>query len=76
MPPDDGSVSQKTRNSEMAIISRSLSDRLRRVCSHMSESDFAAMVQKMADVQWRSEHPRVDAFAADLLGHPRDDESR
>jgi hypothetical protein len=60
----------------MEIISRSLSERLRRVCSHMSEPDFAALIQKMADVQWRSEHPRMDTFAADLAGYPRDDELR
>jgi hypothetical protein len=76
MPPDGAALNQITRNAEMEIISRSLSERLRRVCSHMSESDFAAMIHKMADLQWRSEHPRVDAFAAHLLGHLRDDESR
>lgn len=76
MPPHGSRVSHKLRNDEMELISRSLSERLRRVCSHMSEPDFAAMIQKMADVQWRSEHRRVDAFAASLLGHHRDDEVR
>ena len=39
----------------------------------MSEPDFADMVGKMADVQWRSEHRRVDTFAADLLRFARGD---
>lgn len=58
------------------MISQSLSERLRRVCAHMSDSDFATMVGKMADLQWRSEHRAVDAFTSDLLRFRRDESER
>lgn len=64
-------MSNTARREEIDSISRSLSERLARVCSHMSEPDFAFMVNKMAELQWRSEHRSADAFAASLLSDVR-----
>ena len=65
-----------SRKEELGRITQSLADRLRRVCSYMTADDFDGMVRKMAEVQWRTEHRREDAFLADILRFQRDSEAR
>ena len=66
----------KSRAEELEEISRSLSERLRRLCANMSEDDFAVMIARMAEVQWRSEHVKSDTSVAAFLPYTRRPGSR
>ena len=48
-PPDDIFTAQDKARAEG--IRSSLARRLRKVCSHMSDADFATLVEKMTKVQ-------------------------
>ena len=51
--PDDGSGARESRESKRNALSKSISTRLRSVCSRMPSAEFDAMVRNMADIEMK-----------------------
>ena len=75
-PSPVAAVLLNSRKHELEQISLSLTERLRRVCAHMSDKDFKAMIRRMADVQWRSEQRPQDPDRVDFVRVVRGNGSR